>query len=186
MCFHGIDTGPPRPFRNPQPEGADPLKPTETEVTKILRHVLSTALALWLSSGALWAQDFQARMIAQLQAQGFTHFEVSQTWLGRVRIEAQGPGIEREIIFNRRTGEILRDYWEVEENYRGGGGAGLPSPAGALTEEELEELQEAMEEAAEEAEEEAEEQEEEDPEEEEEPEEPEEPEEEEEEENEEE
>jgi len=123
-------------------------------LTKTLKYALSLALALWLGAGALWAQDFQDRIIAQLRSQGFTRIEISQTWLGRVRIEALGPGIEREIIFNRRTGEILRDYWETEENE---GGVGLPAPAGSMTEDELEELQEAMEEAAEEAEEAAEE-----------------------------
>jgi len=52
----------------------------------------------------------------QLSAQGYDRIKVSKTFLGRVRVEAQRKGLEREIIFNPRTGEILRDYWEVEED----------------------------------------------------------------------
>lgn len=63
----------------------------------------------------------------QLAAQGYDQIKVSKTFLGRVRVEAQRKGLEREIIFNPRTGEILRDYWEVEEGDEGdwllGGGS---------------------------------------------------------------
>ncbi len=63
----------------------------------------------------------------QLAAQGYDQIKVSKTFLGRVRVEAQRQGLEREIIFNPRTGEILRDYWEVEEDDEGdwllGGGS---------------------------------------------------------------
>ncbi len=63
----------------------------------------------------------------QLAAQGYDQIKVSKTFLGRVRVEAQRKGLEREIIFNPRTGEILRDYWEVEEDDEGdwllGGGS---------------------------------------------------------------
>ena len=88
---------------------------------KALRLALTTALAFGLSVSAVWAQDIEARIIAQLRNQGFTQFEVTRTWLGRTRIEAEGPGIEREIIFNPRTGEILRDYWEREDDDEVGG-----------------------------------------------------------------
>lgn len=50
----------------------------------------------------------------QLQSQGYTNIEVKRTWLGRVRIEAYLGTLEREIVVNPRTGEILRDYWEEE------------------------------------------------------------------------
>lgn len=52
----------------------------------------------------------------QLSAQGYDRIKVSKTFLGLVRVEAQRKGLQREIIFNPRTGEILRDYWEVEED----------------------------------------------------------------------
>lgn len=69
---------------------------------------------------AAWASLAQAaepvdRIIAWLRDQGFTSFEVERTWLGRTKIEAHADGLEREIIINTRTGEILRDYWDIED-----------------------------------------------------------------------
>lgn len=55
-------------------------------------------------------------IIAQLEAQGYTDVSVSRTWLGRIRIEAESGTHEREIVFNQRTGEILRDFWEELED----------------------------------------------------------------------
>jgi len=88
---------------------------------KTRRLIVSATLALWAGVGAVWAQDIEMRIISQLQAEGYVHIEVTRTWLGRVRIEAEGPGIEREIIFNPNTGEILRDYWEVDDDNHSGG-----------------------------------------------------------------
>jgi hypothetical protein len=87
---------------------------------------MATALCLSAGTGAVWAQDIEAQIISQLQAQGYARIHVTRTWLGRVRIEAEGPGREREIIFNPTTGEILRDYWEIEDDHSGGDGV-LPS-----------------------------------------------------------
>ncbi len=56
----------------------------------------------------------------QLADQGFGEIKVSRTFLGRVRVEALREGREREIIFNPRTGEILRDYWDVDSEGNGG------------------------------------------------------------------
>ncbi len=55
-------------------------------------------------------------IIAQLEVQGYTDVSVSRTWLGRIRIEAESGTHEREIVFNQRTGEILRDFWEELED----------------------------------------------------------------------
>lgn len=90
------------------------------------RLLMATALCLSAGTGAVWAQDIEAQIISQLQAQGYARIHVTRTWLGRVRIEAEGPGREREIIFNPTTGEILRDYWEIEDDHSGGDGV-LPS-----------------------------------------------------------
>mmetsp|Transcript_57 Transcript_57/g.137 ORF Transcript_57/g.137 Transcript_57/m.137 type:complete len:124 (-) Transcript_57:1393-1764(-) len=49
-----------------------------------------------------------------LAEQGYQDMEIGRTFLGRVWIEAEKNGLEREIIVNPRTGEILRDYWEDE------------------------------------------------------------------------
>lgn len=70
------------------------------------------AVALILGSGPAFAQTAQDAIVAQLKAQGFTKFEFERTWLGRVRIEAYSDTMERELVFNPNTGEVLRDYWE--------------------------------------------------------------------------
>jgi len=61
---------------------------------------------------AVSAQTLQEHLIEQLKQQGASVIRISRTLLGRTRLVAKGPGYEREIIFNPRTGEILRDYWE--------------------------------------------------------------------------
>lgn len=91
---------------------------------KTCRFISCAVLALWVGAAPVWAQDLQSRIIAQLQTQGFERIEITRTWLGRVRIDAEGPGMEREIVFNPNTGEILRDYWESE----GSGRSGLFAP----------------------------------------------------------
>lgn len=64
-------------------------------------------------AGPALAESFQDKIIAQLGQQGFSRVVISKTLLGRVRITATSLTHRREIIFNPRTGEILRDYWEV-------------------------------------------------------------------------
>lgn len=54
----------------------------------------------------------QDQIIGQLRDQGFTRIEVSRTLLGRVQLHATSDQLERELVFNPVTGEILRDYWE--------------------------------------------------------------------------
>lgn len=77
--------------------------------------LVSMALVVGLAMPVA-AQTVQDALIAQLTAQGYSEIEVSRTFLGRVRIEAYGNGIEREIILNPSSGEILRDYWEREDD----------------------------------------------------------------------
>lgn len=56
------------------------------------------------------AQSLEEAIVAQLRAQGFVEFQISQTLLGRLRIVAIGPDYRREIVINPSSGEILRDY----------------------------------------------------------------------------
>lgn len=49
------------------------------------------------------------RLVRMLRQDGFDRVEVGRTWLGRTRIVATGDEGRREIVFNPRTGEILRD-----------------------------------------------------------------------------
>ena len=60
---------------------------------------------------AALAQSVQDQIIGQLTEQGFGEFEISRTFLGRVRVVTQNDQLERELVFNPNTGEILRDYW---------------------------------------------------------------------------
>jgi hypothetical protein len=59
------------------------------------------------------AGQFEDALITMLRAQGYTAFRTSKTWLGRLRITALSDTNRREIILNPRTGEVLRDFWEV-------------------------------------------------------------------------
>ena len=68
--------------------------------------------ALMITPTGVIAQSVQDSIIAQLQAQGFGRIEISRTLLGRVRLKAFSTSLERELIFNPTTGEILRDRWD--------------------------------------------------------------------------
>ena len=61
------------------------------------------------------AKDIAAAWVEQLVLDGYDDIEVSRTWLGRTRIFAEKGEIEREIILNPSTGEVLRDYSRHED-----------------------------------------------------------------------
>ncbi|SPF81085.1 hypothetical protein [Pseudoprimorskyibacter insulae] len=83
----------------------------------MLRRLIWTAICLLLATGgAALAKDVQAEWIKQLRRQGFTHIEVERTWLGRLRIEASKPGQTREVVVNPRSGEVLRDYLDDDDD----------------------------------------------------------------------
>jgi hypothetical protein len=73
------------------------------------RFLLSATICMLPAFAA--AQTVQDSIISQLQNQGFTQIEVSRTLLGRVILHATSSQLERELVFNPTTGEILRDYW---------------------------------------------------------------------------
>ncbi|MBK5934994.1 hypothetical protein C8N32_10624 [Rhodovulum imhoffii] len=87
----------------------------------IKRRIILASLTVFLLSGWALAAGMQDRIVAQLRQQGFTEILVTSTLLGRTRVVARGPGERREIIFNERTGEILRDLWQFsdDEDVRG-------------------------------------------------------------------
>lgn len=78
-------------------------------------HTLVLIGAL-LSGVPALAQSAQDQIVQTLRNQGYTRIEVSRTWLGRVRVHAESPFGEREIVFNPKTGAILRDYFEDEND----------------------------------------------------------------------
>lgn len=81
-----------------------------------MKHVFAILLLLASANAASAQQTFVDRVIAELRNQGFTSIQVSRTWLGRARIEAQSPRFSREVVVNPRTGEILRDYWSDDDS----------------------------------------------------------------------
>ncbi len=83
--------------------------------------VFGAALALATLPAAAQAGPVEDSVIRQLRAQGFSRIEVARTMLGRVRIVARSAELEREIIVDPRTGEILRDYWAEHGDRRPGG-----------------------------------------------------------------
>lgn len=76
------------------------------------RDFLTAAAVVVVATPALaQGQGFADVFVEQLKGQGFARIEISRTWLGRLRIEAQNDRFRREIILNPRTGEVLRDLW---------------------------------------------------------------------------
>lgn len=92
---------------------------------RLILALLLAMLALPVAAGS--ATD---TVVKHLQAQGFQNIEVRRTWLGRVRIKAENERLEREIILNPATGEILRDYWEDLEGTPPGSGIVNPTKGG--------------------------------------------------------
>ena len=76
------------------------------------RKFISILVAATLTATPAVA-DVKDLVISQLKAQGFRKIRIGRTLLGRTRIVAINSRMRREIIINPRTGEILRDYWEV-------------------------------------------------------------------------
>lgn len=84
-----------------------------------------------LFAGTAFATGAADSIVAQLRDQGFSSISVERTLLGRTRIVALSEQYRREIIFNPRTGEILRDFWQVIGTASGGGnGVRLINPSG--------------------------------------------------------
>ncbi|WP_444452143.1 hypothetical protein ACTTAI_13975 [Rhodobacter capsulatus] len=79
---------------------------------RIRSFMLIVILLVPLPAFAVEADD----IVAQLRAQGFSQINVSRTFLGRVKIEAQAPNLHREIVLNPKTGEILRDYTDAADS----------------------------------------------------------------------
>lgn len=83
------------------------------------RRSFLAGLALALAAGPVFAREaLVADIVRQLERRGYTSITVTDTWLGRVRILADGPKGSREIIVNPATGEILRD---LKRSGTGGG-----------------------------------------------------------------
>jgi hypothetical protein len=69
----------------------------------------SIGAGLLLAPGLAIAETVADPVLRVLRKQGYRDFEVTRTWLGRVRITATREGRRREVILNKTSGEVLRD-----------------------------------------------------------------------------
>lgn len=73
------------------------------------RDVMAGLLSAVLVAGPGAAEPLDD-IVASLRAEGFEVRQVTRTWLGRIRVEAVNDRYQREIVFDRVTGEVMRDY----------------------------------------------------------------------------
>ena len=78
----------------------------------MLKTVVLIALMMLPLPLAAQTASVQDQIVSQLRDQGFTSIDITRTLLGRVHVRAKSDRLERELVFNPTTGEILRDYWE--------------------------------------------------------------------------
>ena len=60
-------------------------------------------------ASAGYAGTVEQKLLASLQAQGYVVVEQSYTFLGRLHVVARIGDVQREIVVNPGTGEVLRD-----------------------------------------------------------------------------
>ena len=75
-----------------------------------VKSVIGGLVLIFGMANASWALSTEEKFVVGLQAQGFTIVEREKTFFGRLRIIAENEKVRREIVVNRNTGEILRDY----------------------------------------------------------------------------
>lgn len=90
--------------------------------------LLSSAGALLLANTAFAAASHEEGVARALIGQGYRITSRRRTWLGRVRFTAEKGRIEREVVLDPSSGEILRDYSSADSGAdrpeRPGGGDG--------------------------------------------------------------
>lgn len=62
------------------------------------------------TASAAFADTVSDQVVSNLMAQGYRIVTLDRTWLGRMRVLVRNKEVQREIVFNPSTGEILRDY----------------------------------------------------------------------------
>lgn len=105
-----------------------------------MKRFLIIGLLLFSSVDAALADSVSDKVFANLKAQGYLVVQQDRTWLGRIWVLARSKTVQREVVFDPTTGEILRDYAVsladlAEQNQfaseQGGDGS---QPAGAASE----------------------------------------------------
>jgi hypothetical protein len=81
---------------------------------RFLIGLTGTGVGVLLSPALAIAQTVADPVLRALTKQGYGDITIKRTWLGRLRITAERGGRQREIILNKRTGEVLRDVVYLE------------------------------------------------------------------------
>ena len=90
--------------------GTDPRVPPTQDGPRKMIPFRPLALACLLLAPLSAKADVVDTVIRQLRADGYSTVTVSRTLLGRARIVGEGGRGAREIVLDRRTGEVLRDW----------------------------------------------------------------------------
>lgn len=82
------------------------------------RRLLAGLMSAAVMGGPAFAQDDRVTraVVRQLEQQGFEVIELRKTLLGRVRILSSRGEAVRELVFDPRTGAILRDYLSSDDD----------------------------------------------------------------------
>ena len=87
------------------------------------RGVVALLVASALAAAPAAAQSRYDQAVesvrSQLDAQGYTVSDVGRTLLGHVRVTARKEDRRRELVFDLRTGEVLRDVVTGDRGRRG-------------------------------------------------------------------
>lgn len=75
----------------------------------VMKRVL-VVMALLVLGAKAGADTISDQVVRNLRAQGFEVVQMDRTWLGRMWILARNDTLQREVVFNPATGEVLRDY----------------------------------------------------------------------------
>ncbi len=74
--------------------------------------IISVSVLLSWQTPAFAGSDVAATttdVVTRMQDEGFTVTKISKTWLGRILVTAHNDEFLREVVFNRRSGDILHD-----------------------------------------------------------------------------
>lgn len=90
----------------------------------MLKKLLLISVLACGSALPAFADAVSDQVVANLKAQGFDVVQMDRTWLGRMWILARNDQVQREVVFNPVTGEILRDYTVLLATLRDPGDGG--------------------------------------------------------------
>lgn len=75
-----------------------------------MKRLFIIGLMLFSHVDMALAESVSDRVFANLKAQGYLVVQQDRTWLGRIWVLARNETVQRELVFDPTTGEVLRDY----------------------------------------------------------------------------